>query len=206
MLTLGELFRILESRYGPRTVAGSIGVIALILIPVTWHHNAVWESPIALFRHILDYEPKSAKVYNNYALALFAGKQWDKAEEAYRKAIAISNQYAETHHNLANLLLQRGNFRQALSEVELALKINPKLYHSWRLKGEVLIEQRQFVEARSAFDRALRIHTYDVQAWVGLAQTHDLEGNRAKAIDTLNRARQLLPRSETLQRLHRSLN
>lgn len=50
----------------------------------------------------------------------------DKAEESLRKAIALNPRYPDLHYNLANLLVQKGDYSHAAAEFETALSINPR--------------------------------------------------------------------------------
>jgi len=50
----------------------------------------------------------------------------DRAEESLRKAIAINPKYPDLHYNLANVLVEKGDYSNAAAEFEIALSINPR--------------------------------------------------------------------------------
>lgn len=49
-----------------------------------------------------------------------------KAEDAYRKALSIDSNHADTMNNLAYLLYQKGNIQEAGFLIDKALKIAPR--------------------------------------------------------------------------------
>jgi Tfp pilus assembly protein PilF len=68
----------------------------------------------------------SAEAHASLAFALFYGN-WDVAgaEREFRRAIELDPQYVPAHHWYATFLMVLGRLREALSEIELAQKLNP---------------------------------------------------------------------------------
>jgi hypothetical protein len=112
--------------------------VVIIFSFITPFYNGVWKNPFTLYKHILKYEPNSAKAHNNLAMAYSDTNELNKAIEHYQLAIKISDTYAETHHNLANLYLQQERYKDAIFELNLALKINSQFTPSLRLKNQIL--------------------------------------------------------------------
>ena len=65
----------------------------------------------------------------NLGLMYNKQKMYDKAIDAYRKAIKINYNQAEVHNDLAVVLWAKGMLNEAFLELETSLKINPNLSH-----------------------------------------------------------------------------
>lgn len=71
--------------------------------------------------------------------------------------LADARRRAEVHAALAGEYYARGNFAVALAETRLALKDDSNYYSAYNMQGLVFMELREDVQAREAFDRALRL-------------------------------------------------
>ena len=68
---------------------------------------------------------------------------------------------AQVHVALASEYYQRGIYPIALEETRLALKDDPSLVTSYNMQGLIYMELRDDVQARAAFEQALRIAPND---------------------------------------------
>ncbi len=116
-------------------------IIAASLGTATFIQNRVWHDPITFYHHIFKYGVISARAHNNIALAYMDRKQVPEAIEEFRQAIAISDTYAETHHNLAVALLNLPDRLQhvgeAIDELNKALAIDPNFYRSYIVLSQI---------------------------------------------------------------------
>lgn len=72
-------------------------------------------------------------------------------------SLADARRRAEVHAALAGEYYARGNYTVALAETRLALKDDSSYFPAYNMQGLVFMELREDVQAREAFDRALRI-------------------------------------------------
>ena len=70
-------------------------------------------------------DPKSKVYFNNLGNAYSALGQKDKAEAAYRAALALDKTYFDAHFNLANLKAAQGAFDVAFNEYTRAVAVKP---------------------------------------------------------------------------------
>ena len=70
---------------------------------------------------------------------------------------ADARRRAEVHAALAGEYYARGNYAVALAETRLALKDDSTYFPAFNMQGLVFMELREDVQAREAFDRALRL-------------------------------------------------
>ena len=70
---------------------------------------------------------------------------------------ADARRRAEVHTALAGEYYSRGNFAVALAETRLALKDDASYFQAYNMQALVYMELREDVQAREAFDQALRL-------------------------------------------------
>jgi tetratricopeptide (TPR) repeat protein len=152
--------RLLKSKMW-HAVALGLALLVLLLGARTWNQNQVWATPIALYSHILKFNPTAARVHNNLAMAYAAESDIPKAIEHYERAISISDVYPESHHNLALAYFQVGRIDEGIGHLEKAVRINPDFFfsyeylaHAYEIKGDRVKAaeyRRKFNEIRHKF-------------------------------------------------------
>ncbi len=153
-----EIFSALKKIFGWRSWLNYIliAVAAAYLIFLGWstvNRNFDWENPTSFFNNVLKYNDKSLLAWNNLGMAYADSGDFEKAENAYQRAIALDakNQSAPPHHNLGNLYKAGGKFNEAVSEYEKALNIDPKFFFSYN----ALLDLYQKTKNQEEFDKIL---------------------------------------------------
>jgi tetratricopeptide (TPR) repeat protein len=122
-----------------RTVGGILLCIIFALGTATIMQNRVWNNAISFYTHMFQYTVVSARGHNNLAIAYMDKGQLDEAVAEYHKAIATSDTYPETRHNLAICLLkypdQAAHWDDAISNLKRATEIDPNFYRSYGMLG-----------------------------------------------------------------------
>lgn len=135
--------------------------------------NRVWRSEEALWKDVLDKNPKIARAWNNYAVALSDRGDREGAIKMFEKAIEVDNWYAEPHINIATLLrLKQGNRDQVYARYVRALEIgeaHPELFNDL---GTFYHEGKFFEQAEACFKEALRLRGYFSLAWRNLGNLY----------------------------------
>lgn len=109
----------------------------IILISLTMNQNNTWRDPVTFYNHILKYEPGTARIHNNLAMAYEDLEELDLAEEHYLKAIQIDDSYAQTRYNLARLYLKKGRIQEAIENLNKSIEINPSFFYSYYLLSQI---------------------------------------------------------------------
>ncbi len=86
--------------------------------------NQDWHDPITFYTQTLKYT-ESARIRNNFAMALAESGDNKKAIQEYQKAIIVSDTYAETHYNLGNAYVAINDLQNAEKEYIASVTINP---------------------------------------------------------------------------------
>ena len=194
------LSRIWVGPTGRRRAAVAAGCLAIIVLSgLTWHHNRIWRSPLTLYTHLLSWEPHSAKIHHNLAMAYADAGQTAQAIPLYQQAIALSDEYPHTHYNLANAYLTLGQEDRAVEELKRALAIDPTFYHALLRLGSIDLRHHQLTEAATAFEQALRSYPYAAEAYLGLAQIRLAQGDSRAALAILQSGLDALPHHPALQ-------
>jgi serine/threonine protein kinase/tetratricopeptide (TPR) repeat protein len=90
--------------------------------------------------------PEAYKAHGNLGIRLALKGRWDEAIAEYREAIRLHKDYPETHCNLGNALMSKGEFREAVEELRLGHQLgsrNPRWPYpsaQWLRKAERLAD------------------------------------------------------------------
>ncbi|MBI4051173.1 MAG: tetratricopeptide repeat protein [Elusimicrobia bacterium] len=150
VLALGSLTRI-------RSWPLAIFAVPFFLGIQTFQRNFLFRNQETYSRYILRHEPRSTKHWNNLAMTLADKKLYPEAVQAYLKAIRLSDEYHQTHHNLGNAYMAVGRYDLAELEFKTALKMDPKFYPSYLALGNLYLALKNKKRAIAAFEEALRI-------------------------------------------------
>lgn len=113
---------------------------------------------------------------------------WEGAEEAYRRAIALNPNYANAHDGYAMLLSARGRFDEAVEQISKAADLDPLSLIIAVHAGWPFYFARDFESAIRRFRKALELDENFIPAhgWLGMAlgQQHRYR----EALDAFGRA------------------
>src|ERR1700739_3764363 len=85
-----------------------------------------------------------------------AGRLGD-AERLYRKILAAQPDHSDSLHLLSVISYQRGDYAQALDQINRSLDINSDNTFAWNQRGLALQQLKRFEEALASYDRALAL-------------------------------------------------
>lgn len=105
-------------------------------------------------------EPTDPEILSLYGDALWAAGMFPEADRVYRDLLVSSPSSAGGRHGLARSLTARNQFDSALTELEVALEVDPEnpVYH--HTHGQLLSRMRRFPEAAAAFDRVVELSRF----------------------------------------------
>jgi tetratricopeptide (TPR) repeat protein len=103
--------------------------------------------------------------------------RYDEAEPLLRRAVAALPDSTAAAAALARLLgLHQGNAKEAYQVLHTALERCSDTAPLHVIRGELLLEEGAFADARAAFGQALDDPTAESAARIGMARTYNIEG------------------------------
>jgi len=116
-------------------------------------------------------------------------KDYEKAEQCNRRAIAIYPEYFQAQCNLGAVLREQGKPEEALQHFEKALGINPDYINAHINRGGAFNDLGRLDEAKSCYRKALTINPHEINAHYCLAEACRITG---ELDDAMHHYRQVL--------------
>ena len=113
--------------------------------------------------------------------------QWERAEQAFRRAIDLNPDSQVTCDCYAGLLSILGRHAEAVALAQRMAKVNPLVSASFAKLGERLYEARRYAEAETALRRALDMEPQNFGALVFLGIVYQATGRADAAVPLYDR-------------------
>ncbi|MFW5989157.1 MAG: tetratricopeptide repeat protein, partial [Desulfosudaceae bacterium] len=160
-LIKNRYFRIKEVPWIPYA---AILIIGLFYSVTTVQRNFVWHDWLTLFSDSVAASPGSARVRNNFGLALAEKGLYEQARRQFEAALQLCPDFTEARNNLGTACLDQGKVDEAITHFQASLGLDPEyamahknLGVAWREKGDVdkaLFHFRTALRLRPAFPAA----------------------------------------------------
>ena len=130
-----------------------------------------WAPAMAALRAALDKDGTMASAWSDLGYCLYNGmKDYDGAEAAWRKAIALDPQDAEAHISLAILLGDVHDYDGAEAMVRKAIALDPQHADAHYKLGRLLKSVREdFDGAEAMYRKAIELDPQNAEAHISLA-------------------------------------
>ncbi len=112
---------------------------------------------------------------------LYREKKYADAEAKYKKALQQNKYYKTAYYNLSNTMYSQDKFKESLPGYELVAKttddkeFKAQTFHNI---GNVLIKEKKYAKAISAYKNSLRLNPKDDETRYNLALAQDLLKNQ----------------------------
>jgi tetratricopeptide (TPR) repeat protein len=149
----------------------------------------VYEAPV---------NPTTQRAFDDASRALRSGRV-DEAERAYKSLAQASPELGGPHANLGVIYRQSGKLNESASELEQAVKLNPRQPIYLNQLGITYRQQGQFAKARDAYQRAIALDAGYAPAALNLGILYDLYlGDPPRALEQYARYLALAPSDATV--------
>ncbi len=159
-----------------------------------------YDEAISDFETALKLDPDLKGVYSNLGVGWYYKKEFPKAITFYDMAIATR---PDNHYNYFNRAFCRAALNQnelALADVIKSLELNPHHYPAHCLKGDLLVKQGQFLQAKSAYETALIMYPERPYARKKLSELKIIALDQAKSKESrLGIQRSKAEKSDTIK-------
>jgi adenylate cyclase len=133
----------------------------------------------------LELDSTLAQVHYSLALVRYASEwDWESGESEFLKTFAINPNYAEAHAYYSHLLNMVGRSKEAMEQIELALKLDPHNPLIKSMYGVDLTFVHRFDEAISASLEALKMDPTNPVAFTALAVAFYSTGRSEEALES----------------------
>lgn len=178
-----------------------VGGVVLALAAITSRQVTYWENSISLFERALAVsDRKSPFALQNAALGHSLAGHYEQAARYYSASIQIVPDDADTWNSLGSTFLKWERFPQAMQTFEKAIQLRPNeaAYHF--NAALALIRMNRDGEADKQLEAALALESDLPSAYSQRAGIAERRGDRAAAVEYLQRAIQLRPHDGRLRK------
>lgn len=170
-------------------------------LPITSDAPAaeVWPKAKEAVREALEIDEGSDEAHTSLGwLKFWLEWDWEGAERAYRRAVALNGNNSYAYYGLAHLLSNLGRHREALDAIDQALKLDPFSFIAGALKGFFLYAAHRYEEALDQLHKTLELNP---QLWVTqiqLGKCYERMGRYDEALIAFGKAREFGGTAETI--------
>jgi tetratricopeptide (TPR) repeat protein len=178
-------------------------ICILGLMTRTIIRNMDWKNEDTLWLSMKDISSADPKTHNNLGDMYGRHGDFKKAEEEFKKAIAINPNYGDAYHNLGNTYLQTERLELAIQSYEKAASINPNLWQSYQNISAIYFKQKKFDKALEYMEKAVKVNPQNDNLYLNTSiiyvELRDLTNAKRFIDKTLQinpdneKAKQLLP-------------
>lgn len=143
---------------------------------------------------VQEIDPKNAEAWIRSGFAYEEQYIFDKAQEAYHKAIELDPGYYKSYEYLGALYYQKGMYAEAEQQFRKQIEHAPQQLDGYANLGALLTSQFRYAEAEKIYRAALQIQE-TAQSLNNLGATLDRQKRDADALPLYKRAAELMPAS-----------
>jgi tetratricopeptide (TPR) repeat protein len=171
-----------RSPLAPRLFPAAVAVVGLALAAATWARNAVWSSPVSLWRDAAEKSPNKLRPLLNLANALEESGQAEAARRVSIRALGMSPSHPDEGYALGMVYRSIGDIEAARRVWEAALEWNPRHARSLLALGDLAWELADPAGARDHFERAVQSDPSLAVAHLKLAIVLERSGEVERAL------------------------
>ena len=194
----------LTSERQKRALATTALCMCFLLAGASKMRTYVWESELTFWADVLTKAPK-ARVFNNYAVALWDAGRQEEAIANFNEAIKRDEGYAEPHVNLGTIYQTKHDFDRAMFHYARALDIgeaHPELFNNL---GMLHFDNQSWVSAEYCLKRAIELRPFYSKTHCNLGRVYQMLNRREDALQCYENALKGDEPTEEMYYLHGSL-
>jgi tetratricopeptide (TPR) repeat protein len=139
----------------------------------------------SVIEQALAIDEKNAQLHFLKGKRLSEDKKLSEAITEFKRAVELDPDFAEARMELGLRLLAGANYDEALQQLQAVDKLTPRLVEVQLALGDAYRSKRQWNDAKSAFDKALRMRSDLPQAHFNLALLYMTAGAEFPGPDVL---------------------
>lgn len=108
----------------------------------------------------------SATDWKEKGYAFFNEKKYDKALEAYNKAIELNPKYAVAYSNRGIVYDELGKYQEAITDLDKAIELNPNLAQAFNNRGVAYNGLGKYQQAIADLDKAIELNPGVIEVYI----------------------------------------
>jgi tetratricopeptide (TPR) repeat protein len=182
----------------PNWVVGweNLGIVYREIISLTGGQSIDWA--IKFFERAEKLEPKNPILKNEIGKLYFAKRDLDKAEEKFKNAIELKEDYLDAKIQLALISEQKGNLEEAQKKLEELVSNYPLSVEANFQLGRIYFNQEKIDQAISSFERAILLMPNHSNSLYFLGLCYEKKGEKEKALEYFKKVLELNPGNEVV--------
>ncbi len=161
-------------------IVGSVVVLALA-VTVDRARSGVWSDDVRLWQEVVARSPESRSAQINLGVGYMAREEFDRAEDAFRRAISIAPNDAFPYYVFGTLAFRREQYDQARLLFLKTASLAPDYAKTYRMLGIIAMKQNRDEDAAVFLQRALLLDPRDAGAQANLGLVAQRAGDDAAA-------------------------
>jgi tetratricopeptide (TPR) repeat protein len=196
-LTTGKGGSVPAAKSPAGSTARAAGEDAGSLLAKADHHMArgAYAEGVVCYQDALRLDARNAIARNNLGTALCRVGDYNEAEEQFREAIGIKENYPDALFNLGTLLRLRGKIVESEMPLRRALKLKPAYVDAQIALGVTLTVLGRLEDAKGLLEKALKLQPRNVDALLALGSLRAGEGRFADAEPLFKKALEVDPKA-----------
>ena len=161
-----------------------------------------YEAAVESFQKALEVDPYLTDAHNYLGSVYLEQKRMTDAEEEFKKALSDPAYPTpeKVHFNMGLLYASQGRDRESVESFRHSVGIDPKYHKAHYQLASMLERLGELVEAAREYEVAEPAFRSSGEYWYRRGMTYHLLGQEAKALDSLERVREVAPGSESAAR------
>jgi tetratricopeptide (TPR) repeat protein len=143
---------------------------------------------------------ESAEAHDKRGREYADAEEYDKAIEAFSKAIEIRPGYADAYNNRGNTYRKMGQYDQATADLNKAIELDPSHYKAYKNRGKVYAAQENWVRALADYDETVELNPDYAPVYYDRAMAHKNLGDPEACVRDLVRFVEMTDDPEMRQR------
>lgn len=138
--------------------------------------NGIPNKAEAVFKHLVEVEPRNPIFYGNLALAFYNQHQIHEAKYCYEKAIALEPKKISRYLSLGQVCVDLKDWKGAIKAYSKYIELNPKEIEIYFVVTDLLIKVSAFEEGMAVMEALLEMHPYNDKAKERIREIKVLKG------------------------------
>tara|TARA_Y100001960_G_C14737417_1_gene861096 strand:- start:72 stop:2081 length:2010 start_codon:yes stop_codon:yes gene_type:complete len=147
------------------------------------------------FRKSIKLNPSEKSYRLELAKAYQANQQWDKGFIAFQDLANMDNSNHEAYFGLGVEFNRRGEYKKAIKNLEMALKLNPQFHQSHKALAGLFLKRGQYNRAKSEIEKALILNDKDPLAYLTLGEIYFKQKKPEEGVKAFKKVTKMLPQN-----------